>query len=221
MKFTVSDVTVVVTCHDAGPLLKRALDSIRAQGPIRIVLVDDGSTSCACRNIASEYEHLRRVDRVNGGHPAALNTGVAQVRTNLVAFLDDDDEWLPGKVQRQLDLLAHSGADIVVGGVRNVAEQNGVVLADARFPATRMLGAVTALTRSVRRVGPFDESTRHHCIVDWWSRADRAGLVRVSDDEPVLLRRIHGGNSGIIHREAARRDLLHHLRGRVANRTRA
>lgn len=221
MKFTLSDVTAVVICHDAGPLLKRALDSISAEGPVRIVLVDDGSTSCACREISSDYQHLRRVGRANGGQAAALNSGIVEVRTELIAFLDHDDEWLPGKTQRQIELLARNDAEVVVGGVRNVAEQDGVVISDDLFPATRVLGAITALTRSVRRVGPFDNSTRHHCIVDWWSRADHAGLIRVNDDEPVLLRRIHGGNSGVIHRAAARRDLLHHLRGRVANRTRA
>ncbi len=211
--------TAVVTCFESGELLRKALDSIRAQGPIQIILAHDGSARCACREIASDYGHLLRVDRINGGHAAALHASVAQVRTDLIAFLDADDEWLPGKAQRQVERLTQTDAEVVVGGVRNVAEQDGVVFADARFPATRVLGAVTALTRSVRRFGAFDESTRHHSIVDWWSRADRAGLVQVNDDEPVLLRRIHSANAGVIHREAARQDLRHHLRGHVSNRT--
>jgi len=194
------------------------LDSIAAEGPIPIVLVDDGSSSCACRDISGGYAHLVRVDRDNGGQAAALNSGVAHVRTDLIAFLDHDDEWIPGKTQRQLDLLTNTGADVVVGGVRNVTERDGEVIAEAQFPATRVLGAVIARTRSVRSVGPFAESTDHHCIIDWWSRAEESGLIRVNDDEPVLLRRIHGGNSGVIHRDAARRDLLRHLRGHMANR---
>ena len=214
-----ADVTAVVTCFESGELLRKALDSIAAQGPIRIVLVDDGSSSCSCQDIAGNYEHLVRVDRDNGGHAAALNSGVAHVRTELMAFLDHDDEWLPGKTQRQLDLLTFTGADVVVGGVRNVTERHGEVVADDRFAATRLLGAITAHTRSVHRVGPFAESTRQHCIIDWWSRAEDRGLIRENDDEPVLLRRIHGENSGMIHRDAARRDLLRHLRGRAANRT--
>jgi glycosyltransferase involved in cell wall biosynthesis len=214
-----ADVTAVVTCFESGEFLRMALDSIRSQGPIRIVLVDDGSTNCSCRDIAGNYEHLFRIDRDNGGQAAALNSGVAEVRTELIAFLDDDDEWLPGKVQRQVDLMVGTGADAVVGGVRNVQQRDGTLIADSLFPATRLLGAVTAQTQLVRKVGPFPESIRHHAIVEWWSRADREGQLFVNDDEPVLLRRIHGRNSGVIHRDAARRDLLHILRDHAARRS--
>lgn len=213
-----ADITAVVTCFESADLLRKAVDSIRAQGPIRIVLVDDGSESCACRDIAEAHEHLVRIDRDNGGHAAALNTGVSHVRTEVIAFLDDDDEWLPGKAQHHLQLLTKTGADIVAGGVRNIHDDGQAPTWTVDFPATRLLGATTGLTRAVRRVGPFAEHTRHHCIVDWWSRADRVGLVRVDDNDPVLLRRIHGRNSGVVHRVEARRDLLHHVRAHVTRR---
>jgi glycosyltransferase involved in cell wall biosynthesis len=219
MTWGAADVTAVVTCFESGEFLKKALDSIKSQGPIRIVLVDDGSTSCSCRDISGNYEHLLRIDRVNGGQAAAINSGVAEVRTELIAFLDDDDEWLPGKVQRQVDLMVRTGADVVVGGVRSVIQHDDVIKSDSLFPATRLLGAVTAQTQLVRKVGPFPESIRHHAIVEWWSRADREAQVLVNDDEPVLLRRIHGRNSGVIHRDAARRDLLHVLRNHAARRS--
>jgi glycosyltransferase involved in cell wall biosynthesis len=214
-----ADVTAVVTCFESGEFLQKALDSIRSQGPIKIVLVDDGSTNCSCRDIAGNYEHLFRIERDNGGQAAALNSGVAEVRTELIAFLDDDDEWLPGKVQRQVDLMVRTGADVVVGGVHTVIQRDGMVIADSLFPATRLLGTATAQTQVVRKVGPFPESIRHHGVVDWWARADRAGQVLVKDDEPVLLRRIHGRNSGIIHRDAARLELLHVLRDHAAPRS--
>ncbi len=216
-----SSLTAVVTCHESGSLLKRALDSIASQGPIRIVLVDDGSRRCSCQELASEYENLLHVERPNGGHPAALNTGLLHVETDLVAFLDDDDEWLPDKAVRQVRLLSQSDADAVVGGVVNVREGVDGEVERRYFPTARMLGAVTLRTAAARRVGEFIEQTKHHSIVDWWLRADSEGFTVVDDDQPALLRRIHGKNDGIVNREQARRDLLHHLRSHVLTRKQA
>lgn len=217
---TLRDMTAVVTCHDSGPLLERALDSIRRQGPVRIVLVDDGSDQCSCHDLAPHYSDLLHVQRPNGGQPAALNTGVENVVTEVVAFLDDDDEWVDGKAERQLQLLSSTHADVVVGGVFNVLVEDQVEVERAWFPVTRVLGAITARTDAVRRVGGFSEATRHHSIVEWWLRATDLGLAIADDDDPALIRRIHGGNSGIVHRDQARRDLLKHLHDHAVRRQR-
>lgn len=211
MNWTVSDVTAVVTCFESGDLLQRALDSICSQGPINIVLIDDGSRDCSCLDLAPNYERLMHLTKENGGHPSALNFGISRVETGLIAFLDDDDEWLPGKSDRQVNLLNVSNAEVVIGAVNNVWEHNGDVQREIRFPSTRMLGSSMFTTRSLRRVGDFAQEARHHSIIDWWSKAEAAGLDLIHDDEPALMRRIDGRNSGIVHRDAARHDLLHHL----------
>ncbi|MEN9801717.1 MAG: hypothetical protein RLZ37_842 [Actinomycetota bacterium] len=218
MTRNVGDITAVITCHDSGPLLVRALESVASQGSINIVLVDDGSTHCSCFELAPRYEQLVHVVKDNGGHPTALNYGLDHVRTDVVAFLDDDDEWLPGKTERQLELLNSTKADVVIGGVWNVRDCAGAGEERAYFPSARMLGSSMFTMSGLHRVGPFSQETRHHSIVDWWSRADEICLEAVHDDEPALLRRIHGQNSGIVHRDVARHDLLHHLRNHVTRR---
>ncbi len=218
MTWGASDITAVVTCHDSGPLLRRALDSVAGQGEINIVLVDDGSTNCSCFDIAHSYAHLIHLTKDNGGHPSALNRGIDHVETDLIAFLDDDDEWLPGKVARHLNLLNTSSAEAVVGGVWNVWEGDDGERKRTYLPSARLLGSSTFTTHGLRRIGPFTEQTRHHSIIDWWSRAYVLDLEPVCDEEPALLRRIHGANSGIVHRIEARQDLLHHLRQHIARR---
>jgi glycosyltransferase involved in cell wall biosynthesis len=213
-----SNLTAVVVCHDSDLYLQQALTSIRSQGSFSIVLVDDGSTKCTCDALASEFENLKHVKRPNGGYAAALNTGLQYVETDFVSFLDDDDEWLPGKVERHGGLLAQSQVDAVIGGVINVHEENGLEVGRQYFPAVRMLGAMTARIDAVRQIGGFTEHTRHHSIIDWWMRAMNAGFTRIDDPEPALMRRIHENNSGIVHRDQARRDLLHHLRTNVVRR---
>ncbi len=218
MRWSICDITAVITCHDSGPFLASALESVASQGSINIILVDDGSTHCSCFELAPRYERLEHVVKDNGGHPTALNCGLDHVRTDLVTFLDDDDEWLPGKTEHQLEVLCSKAADVVVGGVWNVRECPGAAEERAYFPFARVLGSSMFTMNGIRRVGRFSHETRHHSIVDWWSRADEVGLDIVQDNEPALMRRIHGGNSGIMHREAARHDLLHHLRNHLARR---
>jgi len=215
----VTDVTAIVTCFESSISLQRALDSIRDQGPVHIILVDDGSRDCACDRIAPKYQNLTHVKRVNGGHAAALNTGLSRVNTPLATFLDDDDEWLPDKTLRQIELLNSSKCDVVTGGVRNVWLQNGVAVAQAASSPARILGASTFVTGALKAVGPFNEERPLHCVIDWWSRAEFFGILRCEDKEVALLRRIHGGNSGIRNREAGRQDLLQHLRTHLARRS--
>ena len=218
MTWAVADVTAVITCHESGPFLSRALESVASQGPISIVLVDDGSTKRSCFELAPRYERLVHVTKDNGGQPTALNHGVDHVKTDLVAFLDDDDEWLPGKTERQVALLNSTSADVVIGGVWNVRECAGTDEEREFFPSARVLGSSMFTLNGIHRVGRFSQETRHHSIVDWWSRANEVGLEVVHDNEPALLRRIHGRNSGIVHRDVARHDLLHHLRNHLARR---
>ncbi len=51
------------------------------------------------------------------GLPGARNTGILALDTDLVAFCDDDDEWLPGKLQAQVEALAASHADFATSSV--------------------------------------------------------------------------------------------------------
>ena len=216
MTWNVSDISAVITCHDSGPFLERALESVASQGPVSIVLVDDGSSDCLCFELAPRYERLMHVIKDNGGHPSALNCGLDHVHTDLVTFLDDDDEWLPGKIEHQLELLNSTQADVVIGGVWNVRQCPNATEEREFFPSARVLGSSMFTMTGVHRVGRFAEETRHHSIIDWWSRADEVGLEAIYDHEPALLRRIHGRNSGIVHRDVARHDLLHHLRNHLA-----
>jgi len=211
-----ADVTAVVTCFNAGSELHEALQSIRDEGPLQIVLVDDGSAQCACSVVsATGLRHLRRP---NGGHGAALNTGVSATETAFVTFLDSDDLWFAGKARRQLELLRTSGADSVAGGVINVDTRGGARRESDPVLHARVLGAMTFRVEALLRVGPFDEGPGLHGIIDWWSRAMSTGITVVDDPEPALRRRIHGLNSSLVDADGSRSDLLRQLRGHIARR---
>ena len=105
-------VSVIIPTYNRADLLPRALDSVIAQTfeDWEIVLVDDGSTD-GTASLADTYrkrlgERMVCLRQPNTGCGGARNRGIDAARGRFVAFLDSDDEYLPNKLERQLELFA-------------------------------------------------------------------------------------------------------------------
>lgn len=98
--------TIVVPCYNSAGYLRRCLDSTVCEAAdVEVIVVDDGSTD-ATAEIAQDYvdRHAGRVRLIrqpNGGHGAAVNTGVAAARGHFVKVVDSDD-WLDGGAFEQV-----------------------------------------------------------------------------------------------------------------------
>jgi len=102
-------VTTVIPAYNAERFIARAIESALQQNIANseIVVVDDGSsdrtgdvvTSYATRGVRL----IRHQER--SGVAAARNTGIAAATGEFIAFLDADDEWLPQKLRRQLEIM--------------------------------------------------------------------------------------------------------------------
>jgi glycosyltransferase involved in cell wall biosynthesis len=111
-------VSAVIATYQRPDSCERALRSVLAQepAPLEVLVCDDGSTDATPGRFRSWEARDPRVRYVrvepNRGTPApARNAGIAAARGDWLAFLDDDDEWLPGKLAAQ---LAHAaGADVI------------------------------------------------------------------------------------------------------------
>ncbi|WP_448207501.1 glycosyltransferase family 2 protein [Azospirillum sp. sgz302134] len=102
-------VSVVIPVFNRAHTLRRAIESVRLQDVAdwELIVVDDGSADQS-EAIPPSYGDPRiRLIRheKNRGAAAARNTGVQAARGRYIAFLDSDDEWLPGKLRAQLDAL--------------------------------------------------------------------------------------------------------------------
>lgn len=103
-------VGVVIPTYNSPRELRNAIESVLAQSrpADEIVVVNDGSTDDTLEVVSSFGGRLRCVSQANSGAAAARNHGVRELGTDWVAFLDQDDTWVPEKLERQCAALSLS-----------------------------------------------------------------------------------------------------------------
>ena len=125
-------VTVIMPVFNASATLAQALNSVLAQGygALDIIAVDDGSTDDSREVLATFGSALRVLHQSRKGPAAARNLAIHHARGELIAFLDADDVWLPGKLLSQVAYLqAHPKVSAVFGRFERWEAQAG----DGRF----------------------------------------------------------------------------------------
>lgn len=92
---------------------------------LEIVVVDDGGTDDTEAVLRAEFgDRVRYLRKPNGGVAAARNFGMAASTGALIALLDDDDEWHPDKIARQVDVLTrHPDVGMVITDVERMDER--------------------------------------------------------------------------------------------------
>ncbi len=100
-------VSVVINNHNYGRFLRDAIDSALAQTypDTEVVVVDDGSTDESADVIRSFSDRVVARFKENGGQASAFNVGVAASSGDIVCFLDADDMFAAGKVERIVQTL--------------------------------------------------------------------------------------------------------------------
>ena len=198
---TAPRVSVIVPVKNGARYLAEALDSVRAQAfpDLEVLVVDDGSTDGTAALVRARGD-ARLVDGPGLGCAAARNAGVAAARGALLAFLDHDDRWAPGKLALQVDWLdRHPHVGWAVGRLQNFLEPGCAEPAWCAGGAARVELGLVPGTLVVRRaafdaVGPFDPSYPYGSDTEWFFRAKDAGLAYVQMREVLLYRRLHDAN---------------------------
>jgi glycosyltransferase involved in cell wall biosynthesis len=182
-------VSVVVPTHNRNMLLQEALDSVYAQKEMRVVfelevIVVDDASSDSTRDVMVNYPEARYLRLPATKGPAvARNAGMAASKGSYIAFLDDDDVWLPIKLSLQVPALEE---DPEVGAVCSELRQHDGrwVLPRVRpvpsgqvFHRLLMSGniygnpaGVLLRRRALEAVGGFDESLPCFEDYDLWLR---------------------------------------------------
>ena len=102
-------IDVILPTFNRAYCLKRTIDSVLSQTyqELNLYVIDDGSTD-ETKNLISQYQNESRVHyffQDNKGVSAARNCGIQQGQAEWVAFVDSDDEWLPHKLETQVDFI--------------------------------------------------------------------------------------------------------------------
>jgi glycosyltransferase involved in cell wall biosynthesis len=119
-------VSVIICSYNRPAGLRRAIASVQAQTyPVHeLIVVDDGSTDPAyALPPPAGVVWLRAVphSRERCGYPClgyVKNLGIARATGDLLAFLDDDDEWYPPKLERQVAAMRTTGCGLASAEAR-------------------------------------------------------------------------------------------------------
>jgi glycosyltransferase involved in cell wall biosynthesis len=109
--------------------VERALDSVFAQTlvPEELVVSDDGSTDDTVERITRRYEGVRVLRLPHRGLTASRSAAIEAARGPWLALLDADDVWLPGKIERQMEVVERHPEVVWVSGDGAVVGEEGLI----------------------------------------------------------------------------------------------
>ena len=200
-------VSVILPAFNRAWSLKSAIDSILAQDDANLeaIVVDDGSTDETPALLSAYGDHIRVIHQPNRGVSAARNAGIRAATGNLIALLDSDDSWLPGKIKAQVDFFA-AHPDALICQTEETWIRNGVRVNPGRrhkkhrgmiFERSLPLCLISPSAVMLRRelldeVGLFDERLPACEDYDLWLRITWKYPVYLID-EPLITK--HGGHA--------------------------
>ena len=114
-------VSVIIPVYKSEKCLEKAVNSVLNQSfsDFEILLVDDGSPDnslALCQKLSSQDPRIKALHKENGGICSARNFGIDHASGKYIAFLDHDDEYMPGYLEENLALLEKYEADYVKFG---------------------------------------------------------------------------------------------------------
>jgi glycosyltransferase involved in cell wall biosynthesis len=202
-------ISVIVPVYNRKDLLPRAIKSVLNQShtDLEVIIIDDCSTDGTCDlDLGSPDKRILRYRQpIRSGVSKARNEGVLRAKSEWLAFLDSDDEWLREKLALQVQWIsAHPGVEIVQ--TKEVWIRNGTRvnppqthekfegdLFEASLDRCMITPSSVILSRKIfDLVGGFNESLPACEDYDLWLRiclSQRVGLI----DEYLLIR--YGGHA--------------------------
>ena len=186
-------VSVVIPTRDRPDFLRRALECAFAQtyrGEIECVVVFD-QTEPALPPIEPPANRTLRaiVNERTPGLAGARNTGALAATGSLVAFCDDDDAWLPAKLELQLEKLRELDATTVSSGIYVCSRGREI----ARTPRTDRISFADLLRSRRMEIHPSTFVVRREALLDGIGLVDEAIPGSYAEDYEWLLRASRAG----------------------------
>ncbi|HYV14737.1 MAG TPA: glycosyltransferase [Conexibacter sp.] len=208
-------VTCVVCAYNYAPYVERAVRSALGQqglpdGALELIVIDDGSTDATPQLLTGFGDAITVIRQENQGPAVGTNRGIAAARGRFVALLDADDEWLPDRLARQLDVLERRPEVGLVHGDMEVIDGAGQRTRPSKYD---WYGELPVVGRALGRLLAQNEATTSSITLrteiaqaippapawawcrDWWLAAHVAASHEIDAlRAPVARYRIHGEN---------------------------
>ena len=184
-------VSVIIPTYNRAALLPRAIRSVLNQSfqDFELIIVNDGSTDNTEEVVKSFEDNKIRYIRheKNRGGSAARNTGIKAAQGQYIGLLDDDDEWLPEKLEKQINKFQglSEGYGVVYSGFSYVYDKKGEIICN-NVPMLRgnvydslikgcILGSPTPVIKKIcfQKAGFFDETLPSCQDWDMWIRISK------------------------------------------------
>lgn len=193
-------VSVIIPTFNRAQCIKRAILSIFNQKytDLEIIVVNDGSKDNTSEIISSLQDRRLRLicHETNKGLAAARNTGINNAEGKFITFLDDDDEWLPEKINKQLNIFEEKQEEIglVFTNGYSEAEKRSIInrtnsgiiynpMVNKFFPLRILITPPSSWmlpAKIIKSIGYFDESMH-----SYWDDGDF--FVRLANKHPVYF----------------------------------
>ncbi len=199
-------VDMVIATHNRPKLLRAALDAALAQtyrGRIAVTVVFDRSEPDHSLELQAADRSVRVItNQRTAGLAGARNSGIEAGSGDLVAFCDDDDEWLPTKIEKQVELLQSSSALTCVTGI--IIEYEGRRI--PRIPTSESVQLAVLVRNRTMEAHPSTVLVRRGALLgsiglvdeeipgsygedfDWILRAAESGSIAVVEEPLVRVR---------------------------------
>jgi len=209
-------VSVIIPTCNRPEFLPRALRSVLDQTyqDFEIIVVDDGDKISAEKEVKSfgngRIKYIKHEKRRGGA--AARNTGIGVAHGEFIAFLDDDDEWLPEKLEKKVSAFEQSGDEVGVvfcgvaisspGGVikQRIYDKEGIVdvFGESLHKCFIWTSALMIRREALIQVGMFDESFKKNQEWDLELRLAKVNRFFSIKEALVKINSHAGGQMGSI-----------------------
>jgi len=212
-------ISVIIPVYNGEKYLSRSLQSVFSQDytHVEVIVVNDGSTDDS-PDICKSFPETHYISQPNQGVAVARNRGIESSTGDYIAFLDQDDCWVPNKLTQQINYLEeHPEMDFVL------AKQHVFLEGDTQKPtwlkdtlldddhAGYHLGTALIRRRVFDRIGLFDSHYRIGSDSDWFFRAKDADMTMTILPDVLLSKRVHEKNESS-HVDKNNKELLKLIR---------
>jgi glycosyltransferase involved in cell wall biosynthesis len=123
-------VTVLIDSYNYGSFIEEAIESVITQDfpaeQFEILVVDDGSTDNTAERVRKFGSRIQYHYKANGGQGSAVNLGTEKAKGEIIALLDADDYWQPGKIRRVVqEFEANPAAGMVHHRIKELDTRTG------------------------------------------------------------------------------------------------